>query len=216
MYILRVSGDSFFCIVPTEYEDAEGTFLCKTPLLECICTISVLAPSSLVSFPSEFIYTFYRSVYFNHLSFGFVLWIFFPCIGLVKSPEKSFGSLNSFIWEENRKLEKPFALSGQEENSNLFFIEKSLQWYFFVLPMLKCHPAGVEHSVLVCFQAKQFGSSLVLKTRGFTFTSFPDENSCELKYMNPFTPFPDYLSTMNLKLIDFGFSLGSPKTSTLG
>lgn len=66
MYVLRVSGDSFFCIVPTEYEDAEGTFLCKTPLLECICTISVLAPSSLVSFPSEFIYTFYRSVYFNN------------------------------------------------------------------------------------------------------------------------------------------------------
>lgn len=27
MYVLRVSGDSFFCIVPTEYEDAEGTFM---------------------------------------------------------------------------------------------------------------------------------------------------------------------------------------------
>lgn len=82
--------------------------------------------------------------------------------------------------------------------------------------MLKCDPAGVEHSVLVCFQAKQFWSALVLKTRGFTFTSFPDQNSRELKYMNRFTPFPDHLFTMTLKLIDFGFSLGSPKTSTLG
>lgn len=45
---------------------AGGTFfVCKKSHLECLRTISVLAPSSHVSFPSEFIYTFSRSVYFN-------------------------------------------------------------------------------------------------------------------------------------------------------
>lgn len=104
-------------------------------LLEC--TILVSAPLSLVSFPSEFIYTFYRSVYFDIFLFtgmqesvfpkSFVFFFGIWCLG--KMPWELLWM--SWIWKENRKLEKPFARSHQEENSNRFFIEKRLHWYWY-------------------------------------------------------------------------------------
>lgn len=78
----------------------KGLLCCKTPLLECICTISVLAPSNLVSFPSEFIYTFYRSVYFNRFfSPGMRGGVFLKSFGFFLSVYRSGKEPREIIWK---------------------------------------------------------------------------------------------------------------------